>query len=158
MVNQVDIYENSSLEELDIHKGQLLAFENANEDIPFLILKPNYLVNSFQYPEKEIINLEFSSKNKASGRWRPREVWTAGYQGNILALWTPKGSKARGSLVPRFELISGICDSSYIINSAYSGKEAIQQALKENKQGLDFYLELLDSDNLIDRLLSESSL
>ena len=133
-----------SLSQLNIIPGQVVAFDNEDIDCPapFILAIPDRLEKGIQVG-KNVLHLCFYS-DFADGK----EEWTLFTRGKALGLWAPRYQDGRkvSSLDTNMDRYVGY---SYYVEFAYSGRTRIREALRESRQGLDFYADLMDQGRLI---------
>jgi len=137
MAKEVNIYDNQSLSELDVIPGEVIGLDagfDPNGQYPLLLVIPKWLIKDRKDIDPCGLKLLFYPKEISK-----REEWTLGYEGNILELWT------NDIRVYNSGMHSGV---SYIVESAYSGKEAIKKAL-EDIHSLSFYANWISSGKLV---------
>jgi len=145
MAKQISEGKNRSLLELDIVPGEIVAFDNSDREFPspFVLAIPEKLVRGFNHDIPRGLRLVFAPEHEK------RELWTLYTRGAALRLWAP--AYREGERVPNYFAADPNSSyfTSYVVESAYSGREAIKQALANNEQGLDFYAACLESGKLV---------
>jgi hypothetical protein len=143
----INIDTTKTLKLLNIIPGQIIGFDNSDLEMPFqepfLLAIPRLIRRGF-YDNPKGLRLIYNSPRGES------EKWTLHIKGATLGLWAP-AINDQGKKIPHITRISeqGFTHgNAYVIESAYSGKQAILEALRNNKQGLDFYAPLLESGKL----------
>ena len=148
MAKQINVHDNRSLSELDLVAKEVVAFDNSDREwpSPFLLAIPEKLVRGFNRDTLRGLrglSLVFAPEH---GK---REEWTLYIRGAALCLWAP--IYREGERVPNYFAVDPNSSyfTSYAVESAYSGCEAIKQALANHEQELDFYAAFLESGKLV---------
>lgn len=131
MLKKINAGEGISLDKLDLSTG-LVAFENSESEYlhPFIIVHPERLVRGYDGHLATLRGLKLTHLPEPG----KKEDWTLYIKGNIINLWSPKSEgedKKTRIVIPNVELSTPIGTAHYVVESAYSGREEIAQALED---------------------------
>ena len=146
MANSIDYTKNWSFFELDWKPGEVMGFENSNtgSSNPFILAIPRNITRGLNHSG---LRLSFQHSSPDTKRLGKMEELTLHPRGQMLALGFA------GMNNPRFGMIEGGYprhqnSSPFVVENAYSGKEAVRHALNE-KLGFSYYAHLMDTNKLI---------
>jgi|WetSurMetagenome_2_1015567.scaffolds.fasta_scaffold244216_2 hypothetical protein len=143
MSKRINVHQNTSLSQLDWKSGEVIAFDNDDPEwsSPILLAIPKEIVKGFEDSLKGVKLIYTPNCN-----WK-REEWTLYFEGNILELG-PISNRKSNSLNFNMRPRGYAYGNAYVIETALSGKEAIQEYLGENKS-FKLYAECIKSGKLI---------
>lgn len=156
MADKIEYSKNKSLLELDIIPGQIVAFDNNDYEWPhpFLLAIPEKLVKGFEETPKGIKLIYWHGCDSAD-----REEWTLHTQGKMIGLWSPNveyredyKSKSR-TKSPNIKIMKNgkeyFGNNSYVIEKAFSGKDAVLRGLQNAGFDLRFYADCMEKGKLV---------
>jgi len=152
MAKSINCFENKSLSDLDIVPGQVVAFDNIDYECPhpFILAIPEKLVRGFEDHPRGIRLIYWHGCDS-----KDREEWTLHTRGRMIGLWSPQTKyESRGKTrVPNVKIMTNANEwygnNAYVIERAYSGRDAVQNGLQSVGLGLDFYADCMEKGELI---------
>ncbi|MFZ1970984.1 MAG: hypothetical protein WAU65_02290 [Candidatus Nanoarchaeia archaeon] len=132
MRKSLSIYDSKTLSELDISYGEVVAFDNADLELPspFIVAIAQNLT--------KISHDQFFSKRLGLGmvfwpKGEEPEYWSFNAKGDIMQLWPLSSGDLRSR---NYDIFNP--KGTYLVEKAYSGKEDVLSAL-ENTTGFKPY-------------------
>ena len=147
MAKSINEFENKSFSELDIIPGQVMALDNNDFEYPhpFLLAVPEKVVKGFEDAPNGLKVLYWGRPWAES----EREEWTVHTKGKVLGLWSPRCINQKKYAPSFFMADAKEFNNSYVVEKAYSGGEAIQNALQEFKGDMRLYADCMKKGKLI---------
>lgn len=148
METRISEYCGKSLAELVVTPREVIGFDSADFEMPqpFLLAIPEKIVKGVK---NDGLHLIFHPQ-----KGQMEEEWTLYTRGKMMQLWAlhyDDYDYDGETVIPRFSFLEkGYPHGNpYVVENAYSGKEAVLQAFKTNQQGFAAYAPLLESGHLV---------